>query len=50
MVRRLTSPLEDSSILGRTIGIYPIVKYVFQNSPLFGLGLGSTIVNNIDFG
>ena len=50
MVRRLTAPLEDSSILGRTIGTYPIVKYVFQNSPLFGLGLGSTIVNNIAIG
>ncbi len=50
MVRRLTDPLEDSSILGRTIGTYPLVKYVFQNSPFFGLGLGSNILNSIDSG
>lgn len=50
MVRRLTDPLEDSSILGRTIGIFPLAKYVYQNSPLFGLGLGSSILDNIDLG
>ena len=50
MVRRLTAPLEDSSMLGRTIGIFPLAKYVYQNSPLIGLGLGSNILNNIDLG
>ena len=50
MIRRLVNPLEDSSMLGRTIGIFPLAKYVYQNSPLIGLGLGSNILNNIDLG
>ena len=48
LVRRITDPLEDSSILGRTIGTLPYVIYVYQNSPFVGLGLGSDLLYNLN--
>tara|TARA_B100000073_G_scaffold345304_1_gene354006 strand:- start:893 stop:2005 length:1113 start_codon:yes stop_codon:yes gene_type:complete len=48
--RRLSGIGGDTSIIGRTIGTFPIVKYVFENFPLTGLGLGSEAFQNIDFG
>ncbi len=50
LISRIFNPLEDSSMLGRTIGIFPYAKYVYQNSPFIGLGLGSNYLENLDLG
>ncbi len=49
LISRLLNPLDDTSILGRTIGIFTYAKYVYQNSPIIGLGLGSQALENLNF-
>ena len=44
---RVLDPINDNSIIGRTLGTIPIVYYVFKNSPLFGLGLGDEGLDDI---
>jgi len=49
VLTRLFNPLFDTSLMGRTLGLLPTIEYVYQNSPLIGIGLGSEVLNNIEY-
>tara|TARA_B100000886_G_scaffold340036_1_gene307577 strand:+ start:3381 stop:4547 length:1167 start_codon:yes stop_codon:yes gene_type:complete len=49
IIKRLSDPLSDSSMLSRTIGTFSVLQYVFENSPIIGFGFGSEQLQNIDF-
>jgi len=47
VIKRLSNPLSDSSIIARTVGLWPIIQNVYQNSPFIGFGLGSEAIDNM---
>ena len=44
---RLNNPLLDTSMIGRTVGLLPVIESVYETSPLIGLGLGSEGIANL---
>ncbi len=41
VIKRLANPLNDTSMIGRTVGLLPVIDKVYKTSPIIGYGLGS---------